>query len=73
MYQDVIIAGFGGQGVLLIGNLLASDPVEQYVDLDTVEGALRQGVGELDANVSRPIDVSLERDRHLCRRDCFEH
>ncbi len=23
MYQDVIIAGFGGQGVLLIGNLLA--------------------------------------------------
>ncbi len=23
MYQDVIIAGFGGQGILLIGNLLA--------------------------------------------------
>lgn len=23
MYQDAIIAGFGGQGVMLIGNLLA--------------------------------------------------
>lgn len=23
MYRDVIIAGFGGQGVLLAGNLLA--------------------------------------------------
>jgi 2-oxoglutarate ferredoxin oxidoreductase subunit gamma len=24
MYHDVIIAGFGGQGILLIGNILAS-------------------------------------------------
>ncbi len=28
-YQDVIIAGFGGQGVLLIGNLLAYAAMEQ--------------------------------------------
>lgn len=28
MYQDVIIAGFGGQGVLLIGNLLAQAAME---------------------------------------------
>ena len=29
MYQDVIIAGFGGQGVMLIGNLLAFAAMEQ--------------------------------------------
>jgi len=28
MYQDVIIAGFGGQGVMLIGNLLAQAGME---------------------------------------------
>ncbi len=29
MYQDVIIAGFGGQGVMFIGNLLAYAAMEQ--------------------------------------------
>ncbi len=29
MYKDVIIAGFGGQGVLLIGNLLALAAMEE--------------------------------------------
>ncbi len=29
MYQDVIMAGFGGQGILLIGNLLAQAAMEQ--------------------------------------------
>ena len=29
MYKDVIIAGFGGQGVLLIGNLLALAGMEE--------------------------------------------
>ncbi|MFW6055021.1 MAG: 2-oxoacid:acceptor oxidoreductase family protein [Thermodesulfobacteriota bacterium] len=29
MYQDVIIAGFGGQGVMLIGNLLAYAAMDQ--------------------------------------------
>jgi 2-oxoglutarate ferredoxin oxidoreductase subunit gamma len=33
MYQDVIIAGFGGQGVLLIGNLLAQAGMEQGLNV----------------------------------------
>ncbi len=33
MYQDVIIAGFGGQGVLLIGNLLAQAAMEQGLNV----------------------------------------
>lgn len=33
MYQDVIIAGFGGQGVLLIGNLLAQAGMESGLNV----------------------------------------
>jgi 2-oxoglutarate ferredoxin oxidoreductase subunit gamma len=33
MYTDVIIAGFGGQGVLLIGNLLAYAAMEQGLEV----------------------------------------
>lgn len=33
MYQDVIIAGFGGQGVLLIGNLLAQAAMESGLNV----------------------------------------
>lgn len=33
MYQDVIIAGFGGQGVLLIGNVLAQAAMEAGVNV----------------------------------------
>jgi 2-oxoglutarate ferredoxin oxidoreductase subunit gamma len=33
MYEDVIIAGFGGQGVMLIGNLLAYAAMEQELNV----------------------------------------
>ena len=33
IYQDVIIAGFGGQGVMLIGNLLAYAGMEQGLNV----------------------------------------
>lgn len=33
VYQDVIIAGFGGQGVMLIGNLLAYAGMEQGLNV----------------------------------------
>ncbi len=33
MYQDVIIAGFGGQGVMLIGNLLAHGAMEEGLNV----------------------------------------
>jgi len=33
MYQDVIIAGFGGQGVMLIGNILAYAAMEQGLNV----------------------------------------
>lgn len=33
MYQDVIIAGFGGQGVMLIGNLLAFAAMEKKLSV----------------------------------------
>ncbi len=33
MYQDVIIAGFGGQGVMLIGNLLAYAAMEEGLNV----------------------------------------
>ena len=33
MYKDVIIAGFGGQGVMLIGNLLAYSAMEQELNV----------------------------------------
>ncbi|MDR3357313.1 MAG: 2-oxoacid:acceptor oxidoreductase family protein [Desulfovibrio sp.] len=32
-YQDVIMAGFGGQGVMLIGNLLAQAGMEQGINV----------------------------------------
>lgn len=33
LYQDVIIAGFGGQGVMMIGNLLASAAMEEGLNV----------------------------------------
>lgn len=33
LYQDVIIAGFGGQGVMMIGNLLASAAMDQGLNV----------------------------------------
>ncbi len=33
MYEDVIIAGFGGQGVMLIGNILAYAAMEQNLNV----------------------------------------
>ncbi len=33
MYQDVIIAGFGGQGVMLIGNVVAYAAMEQKLSV----------------------------------------
>ena len=33
LYQDVIIAGFGGQGVMLIGNLLAYAGMEHGLNV----------------------------------------
>ena len=33
MYQDVIISGFGGQGVMLIGNLLAYAAMQQGLNV----------------------------------------
>ena len=33
-YQDVIIAGFGGQGVMLIGNLLAQAGMEHGLEVE---------------------------------------
>ena len=33
MYRDVIIAGFGGQGVLLAGNLLAQAGMESGLEV----------------------------------------
>ena len=33
MYHDVVIAGFGGQGVLFMGNLLAEAGMEEGLTL----------------------------------------
>ena len=35
-YQDVIIAGFGGQGVMLIGNLLAQAGMEHGLEVSFI-------------------------------------
>lgn len=35
-YQDVIMAGFGGQGVMLIGNLLAQAGMEQGLEVSFI-------------------------------------
>lgn len=35
-YQDVIMAGFGGQGVMLIGNLLAQAGLEQGLEVSFI-------------------------------------
>ena len=45
LYQDVIIAGFGGQGVLLIGNLLAYSVMQTglYVTYMPVYGVEQRG------------------------------
>ena len=44
-YQDVIIAGFGGQGVMLIGNLLAQAGMEHGLEVSfiPVSGAEMRG------------------------------
>ena len=36
LYQDVIIAGFGGQGVMLIGNLLAQAGMEHGLEVSFI-------------------------------------
>lgn len=49
-YQDVIMAGFGGQGVMLIGNLLAQAGMEQGLEVSfiPVYGAeMRGGTAQL--------------------------
>ena len=55
-YQDVIIAGFGGQGVMLIGNLLAQAGMEygREVSFLPVYGAEMRGG---TANCTVVIDV----------------
>lgn len=43
------------------------------MDLHTLARTLGQGLGELPADVARPVDVGLEVDRHLGRADRREH
>ena len=62
-YQDVIMAGFGGQGVMLIGNLLAQAGMEQGLEVSfiPVYGAeMRGGTANVtvilsDRKISSPI------------------
>ena len=54
-YQDVIMAGFGGQGVMLIGNLLAQAGMEQGLEVSfiPVYGAeMRGGTANCTIKVS---------------------
>lgn len=65
-YQDVIIAGFGGQGVMLIGNLLAQAGMEYGLEVSfiPVYGAEMRG-GTANCTVmldSRPIGSPLVRE-----------
>lgn len=63
MYQDVIIAGFGGQGVLLIGNVLAQAAMQagQNVTFMPVYGVEMRGgtanctVVLADAEIGSPV------------------
>ena len=65
-YQDVIMAGFGGQGVMLIGNLLAQAGMEQGLEVSfiPVYGAEMRG-GTANCTVvldSHPIGSPLVRE-----------
>ena len=65
-YRDVIIAGFGGQGVMLIGNLLAQAGMERGLNVTfiPVYGAEMRG-GTANCTVvldSLPIASPLVRD-----------
>lgn len=65
-YQDVIIAGFGGQGVMLIGNLLAQAGMEYglHVTFIPVYGAEMRG-GTANCTVvldEHPIGSPLVRE-----------
>lgn len=62
-YQDVIIAGFGGQGVMLIGNLLAQAGMEHGLEVSfiPVYGAeMRGGTANCTVCISdKPITSPL--------------
>ncbi|GHU96346.1 2-oxoacid:ferredoxin oxidoreductase subunit gamma [Deltaproteobacteria bacterium] len=65
-YQDVIIAGFGGQGVMIIGNLLAQAGLEQGFEVSfiPVYGAEMRG-GTANCTVvldTRPIGSPIVRE-----------
>ncbi len=65
-YQDVIIAGFGGQGVMLIGNLLAQAGMEYGLEVSfiPVYGAEMRG-GTANCTVvldKHPIGAPLVRE-----------
>lgn len=65
-YRDVIIAGFGGQGVMLIGNLLAQAGMEQGLEVSfiPVYGAEMRG-GTANCTVvldTHPIGSPLVRE-----------
>lgn len=65
-YRDVIIAGFGGQGVMLIGNLLAQAGMEQGLEVSfiPVYGAEMRG-GTANCTVvldTEPIGSPLVRE-----------
>lgn len=65
-YQDVIMAGFGGQGVMLIGNLLAQAGMEHGLEVSfiPVYGAEMRG-GTANCTVvldSHPIGSPLVRE-----------
>lgn len=56
-YQDVIIAGFGGQGVMLAGNLLAQAGMEHGLEVTfiPVYGAeMRGGTAQLHRGAGYP-------------------
>ena len=66
VYQDVIIAGFGGQGVMLIGNLLAQAGMEHGLEVSfiPVYGAEMRG-GTANCTVvldEHPIGSPLVRE-----------
>ena len=66
VYQDVIIAGFGGQGVMFVGNLLAQAGMEYGLEVSfiPVYGAEMRG-GTANCTVvldSEPIGSPLVRE-----------
>src|SRR6185295_1464823 len=54
-------------------HLIAADPVEQHVHLDSSVSALCQRVGKLLADAAGPIDISFKSDRASSRADCAQH